>query len=301
MTSSLRNKHITRFGSVFAPSGALYGVSDREGLMQMDIDLQLAQLQFRGVVITPDVESQVKDSVRQKARKHRDKVTQVGIPDKIRHLFQVTKKADAEKYSRDLVLSEYELFLLIHNCGQIHFTHRSKFKQYIPEHLRVSETDRADMKTGTPKPFLKKISSGLLERRYIHVHLFEYSSNWHCFYFSHDDIDPEDSNHWKYGCHLHYVSHLWPNFEKGQIWKAFNKRSTEISGNFHIKFEPFEFPNPDGTEKDRLDKESERPPWADIFDPGLAYGHGSSPLPVAHVATRGMWFSKISIPGLTVP
>ena len=300
MTSSLRNKHITRFGSVFAPSGALYVPSDRAGLIQMEIDLQLAQLQFRGVVITPAIKSQVNESVRQREREHRDKVNQVGIPDKIRDLFQLTKKREAEKYSRELVLSEYELFLLIHNCNQISFTHRSKFKQYIPEHLRVSDADRAEMNTGTPKTFLKKISAGLLERRYIHVHLFEYSSNWHCFYFSHDDINPEGTNHWKYGCHLHYVSHLWSNFKKGQIWKAFNKRSTEISGNLHIKFEPFEFPNPDGTEKDRLDKESERPPWADIFDPGLVSGSGSSPLPVAHVATRGMWFSKISIPGLTI-
>ncbi len=301
MTSSLRNKHITRFGSVFAPSGALYAPSDRAGLIQMEIDLQLAQLQVRGVAITTAVKSQVTDSVRQREREHRDKVNQVGIPDKIRDLIQATRKGEAEKYSRELVLSEYELFLLIHNCSQIGYTHRSKFKQYVPEHLKVSVSDRAEMKTGTPKTFLRKISSGLMERRYIHVHLFEYSSNWHCFYFSHDDIEPGENNHWKYGCHLHYVSHLWPNFNKGQIWNAFNKRSTEISGNLHIKFEPFEFPNPEGTEKDRLDKESERPPWADIFDLGLVSGSGSSPLPVAHVATRGMWFLKISILGLTIP
>jgi len=222
------------------------------------------------------------------------------IPDKILGLFQMTKKADAEKYSRELVLLEYELFLLIHNCNQISFTHHSKFKQYIPEHLRVSETDRADMKTGTPKPFLKKISSGLLERRYIHVHLFECSSNWHCFYFSHDDINPENTNHWKYGCHLHYVSHLWSNYKKQQIRKAFNKRSTDISGNFHIRFEPFEFSSPDEIAESGQSHESKLP-WTVIFDPDYAQGYGSVPLPVAHVATRGIWFSKISLPGLTIP
>jgi len=96
MTSSLRNKHVTRFGSIFAPSGALYGASDREGLIQMDIDLQLAQLEFKGVAITAGIKSQVDDSVRQKAREHRNKVNQVGIPDKILGLFQMTKKADAD-------------------------------------------------------------------------------------------------------------------------------------------------------------------------------------------------------------
>ncbi len=298
MTSSLRNKHITRFGSVFAPSGAAYGASDREGLIQMDIDLELAQLQFKGIAITAGRKSEVNDSVRQKAREHRDKVNQVGIPDKIQGLLQLTKKAEAENYSRELVLSEYELFLLIHNCNQINFTHRSKFKQYIPEHLRLTAADRAEMGTGNPKTFLKKTSASLSERRYIHVHLFEYSSDWHCFYFSHDDIEPGENNHWKYGCHLHYVSHLWPNYKKQQIWKAFNKRSTEISGNFHIKFEPFEFSNPDEIAESGQSHESKLPGTV-IFDPDYAQGDCSKPLPVAHVATRGIWFSKISIPGLT--
>ena len=282
----MRNKHVTRFGSVLGPSGAFYGVSDREGLIQMDIDLKLAELQYRGVHITRKIKSEVSDSVRKNAKEHRDRVNQVGIPDKIQGLLQLTKKSEADKYSRKLVLSEYELFLLVHNCNQIHFTHRSKFKQYVPEHLRVSNSDRAKMKTGEPKVFLKKVSSGLLERRYIHVHLFEHSSNWYCFYFSHDDIEPGENNHWKYGCHLHYISHLWSNYKKGQIWKAFNKRSTEISGNIHIRFEPFEFPSPDEAS----------PPWTEIFNLDSASGEGSVPLPVAQVTTRGMMFSTISLP-----
>ena len=198
------------------------------------------------------------------------------------------------------MLSEYDLFLLIHNCTQIQLTHRSKFKIYVPGHLRVLYTDKDKMKTGNPKTFLKKVSSGLLERRYIHVHLFEYGSDWHCLYFSHDDIDPEDSNNWTYGCHLHYVSHLWPNLKKGQIWKRFNKRSTEISGNLHIRFAPFEFPNPDEGAKSYLNNGRRLPPWATIFDPDLASGCGSAPVPVAQMATRGLWVAKVSIPSTTL-
>jgi len=192
----MRNRHITRFGSPLTHSGALYSVSDQEGLIQMDVDMELEQLNANGVVITPDVRSLVKDNIQRKKAEYHEKVNQVGVPDKLKNLFQITRKAQAENYSQEIVLSEYDLFLLIHNCTQIHFTHRSKFKQYIPDHLRVSDTDRDEMKTGDPKKFLTKVRSGLLERRYIHVHLFEYGSDWHCFYFSHQDIDPADTNHW---------------------------------------------------------------------------------------------------------
>lgn len=292
----MRNRHITRFGSPLTRSGALYFACDQEGLIQMDVDMKLEQLHANGVVITPNVKSQVKDSVRRKKAEYHDKVSQVGIPDKLINLFQITRKSQAERYSRGLVLSEYDLFLLTHNCSQIRFTHRSRFKQHIPDHLIVSDTDRGEMKTGNPKSFLKKVRSGLLERRYIHVHLFEYGSDWHYFYFSHQDIDPADTNHWKYGCHLHYISHLWPNLKKSWIWKKFNKRFTEISGSLHIRFKPFEFPNPDEAIESDLNDKSTLPPWAVIFNPNLAYGCGSVPLPVAHMATRGLWVTKVSIP-----
>lgn len=222
-----------------------------------------------------------------------DRVNQIGVPDRLKELFLTTRKAEAEQSSRKIVLSEHDLFLLIHNCSRIRFTHRCKFKQYIPEHLIVSDTDRDVMKTGNPKKTLKKISSGLLERRYIHVYLFEYGSDWRCFYFTHQDIEPTN-NHWKYGCHLHYISHLWAGLKKRWIWNKFNQRSTEISGSLHIRFEPFEFPNSNEPIENYLN-ESKLPPWAVIFDPNLANGCGSVPLPVPHLATRGLWITKVSL------
>ena len=292
----MRNRHITRFGSPLARSGALYFASDQEGLIQMDVDLKLAQLHASGVLVTPDIKSRVKSDVQRRKAEYHDKVNQVGVPDKLKHLFLITGKAKAEQYSRRIVLSEYDLFLLIHNCAQIRFSHRSKFKQYVPEHLRVSKTDRDEMERGNPKKFLKKTRSGLLERRWIHVHLFEYGLEWHCFYFSHQDIEPTSANHWKYGCHLHYISHLWPKLKKRWIWNKFNQRYTEISGSLHMRFEPFEFPNPDKPIENYLINGSKLPPWAVIFDPNLAYGCGSVPLPVAHMATRGLWVTKVSLP-----
>lgn len=261
----------------------------------MDADMKLAQLHATGVLITPEVKSQVESDVEWRKTKYHDRVSQIGVPDKFKVLFSMTRKAEAEDYSRNIVFSEYDLFLLIHNCSQIRFTHRSKFRQYVPEHLAVSDTDRDEMKAGNPKKALRKVHSTLLERKYIHVHLFEYSSHWHCFYFTHQDIEPTSANHWKHGCHLHYVSHLWPNFKKRPIWNKFNKRSTEISGGLHIRFQPFEYRDLSAEQEADPDKAGKVPPWAIIFDPNLANGCGSVPLPVAHLATRGLWMTKMSL------
>lgn len=292
----MRNKHVTRFGSPLTPSGALYCACDQEGLLQMDVDMQLEQLRARGRLITPDVKAKVKSTVERRRAEYHDKVDQIGVPDTLKRLFSITKKAEVEQYCRSIVPSEYDLFLLIHNCSQIHLAHRSKFKQYVPDHLTVSRVDRDEMKAGNPKRFLTKTHSILLERRYIHAHLFERGANWHCLYFSHQDIEPTSSNHWKYGCHLHYISHLWPKLRKRWIWHKFNKRFTEISGSLHIRFEPFEFSSPGKARQIDPNDRSTIPPWAVNFDPNLAYGCGSAPLPAAHVATRGLWVMKVSLP-----
>jgi len=296
----MRNRHITRFGSPLTPSGAFYYACDQEGLVQMDVDMQLEQLRAMGKLITPGIRAQVKRRIEQRKAEYHDKVNQIGVPDKLEKLFLMTKKAEVEQYSRNIVLSEYDLFLLIHNCSQIRFTHRSKFRQYIPEHLTVTDTDRDEMKAGNPKRISKKTSSILLERRYIHVHLFEHSSDWHCFYFSHQDIEPASTNHWKYGCHLHYISHLWPELKKRWIWNKFNKRFTQISGSLHIRFEAFKFPRPSEVNAIDPDDRSTIPPWAVNFDPNRAQGCGSVPLPVAEMATRGLWMLKVSLPSKSI-
>lgn len=289
----MRNRHITRFGSLLAPSGAVYYVTDQEGLIRMDVDMRLEKLRAEGIAINPDIESQVIDDVQRESKEYHDKVNQIGVPDVFHKLFQINRKADVERYVRDIVLSEYELFLLIHNCNQIRFTHRSKFKQYVPEHLKVTDTDRNEMNEGNAKKIVKKTRSILLERRYIHVHLFEYSADWHCFYFSHQDILP--NNHWKHGCHLHYISHLWPRMRKRWIWNKFNQRSTEISYSLHIRFEPFKFLHLDEAIEIYKQNVNRLPPWPVIFDPKLACG-GSGPQPVAQITTRGGMIAQASQP-----
>jgi hypothetical protein len=115
--------------------------------------------------------------------------------------------------------------------------------EFIPAHLKVLDSDISNLKSNKPDKFLSKVHSTFLERRRIHVHLFERPQQWHCFYYSYEDIDTEKKNYWKHGAHTHYVSYLWPNYRKKQIWESFDRRSTEISGNIHIRLVPTKFPS----------------------------------------------------------
>ena len=130
------------------------------------------------------------------------------------------------------------------------------------------------------------------ERRHISAHLFQRDLEWHCFYFSYSDIEEEDSqNHWKHGTHLHYVSHLWPRYDRDQIWDQFDKRSTDIPGNLHIRFIPFQYPPP----LERFGRRSKRGyPKPDIFDPASAEERSEVFAP-ACLLTRGYYVASVSI------
>jgi len=272
-------------------SGALYFATDEDGLVQMDVDLRLQYLRASGIQITKDLKAQIKKEVKASKNEYHDRVNHIGIPDKLKDIFEIANKTNAEHLLHDIELSEYDLFLLIHNCNQIQFTHRSKFKQHIPEHLKVLKTDTEQLKLGNPKKALKKVHSGLIERRYVHVHLFERSSEWHFFYFSHQDIENTKFNHWKCGPHIHYVSHLWPQLNKRLLWNKFNKRNAVISGSIHMKFHPFEFPDIDVARNPSLMNSQQRSSSI-IYNPDLANGYDSYLLPVAQLKTRGVWITK---------
>lgn len=233
----------------------------------MLVDLELASLRLRGVVCTPSQTSHIRDRVRREQLDSDRQISNEGIPENLKILLEITKKAEAEKYCRRLSISELELFLLIHNCNQMNFEHRAKFPMYVPPQLEITDGDETSLKSGNPRPYSKKMKSILLERRHIHVHLFQRDAEWHCFYFSYEDIEPND-NHWKHGCHLHYVSYLWPNHTKDGIWNTFDIRFTDIPGKLHIRFTPYEYTS-------------------------AVPGNGPTPTPTAQIATRGCWVATI--------
>ena len=153
----MRNKHITRFGNPTTPDGARYYVTDEEGLFQMAVDFEFARLTRDGISPADQLESRIIDRVKTEQLVYHSNVANEGIPESLKILFQIPKKSDAEKFCKKLAISELDLFLLINNCNQIGFEHRSKFPEYIPDNQIITDEDRRNIKNRNLKSISRKI------------------------------------------------------------------------------------------------------------------------------------------------
>lgn len=291
---NLKNKHVTRLGYPTQKQGALYYVFDQEGLVQMAVDVLEFKCLYNGISITPQLKTEFFNDVRFERDIYNSKIASHGVPEGILKLLNISNNSGAKTYCRNLTISEFDLFLFIQNCYLIGFAHTSKFPDYAPNHLVISDADTAKLKNGDPKPVSRKLGPLLNERRKINVHLFSRDAEWHCFYFSYDDIEKSERNHWKYGSHIHYLSFLWPKYTKEQVWNSFDSRKTNLSGNIHIRFIPYEYPEMKIPEDYPLPCLGNSP-GAFAFDLALTSDCGSFPIPSAHLATRGCWITNISL------
>ena len=228
--------HYLRFGQPTSSNGALYQTKDEEGIIQAYTDISKSYLQANGIVVTPDIEQEIVSYFRQQHEENEQQLFSEGIPEKLVTLISFTKKSKLVAYCKRIKMSEDELVLLIHNCSQIGFKHQSKFAEFVPKNRRLLDSDISDMKEGNPRKLSSKVRSIFEERKKHHVHLFDRGTEWHCFYYTYKDMESEKKNHWELGSHLHYVSYLWPNYRKRQIWESFDKRTVDIQG-VHIQLE----------------------------------------------------------------
>jgi hypothetical protein len=286
----MENKHVTRFGNPNTASGARYLVFDVEGLQQVAIDLEYARLIKEGVPLVPKIKSLVKDTVKRDFEVLASKIRAEGTPQKIVDLFSFTKKGKAEKYAKNIKILEFELFLLIHNSQQLGYRHKSKLLEHIPSQLQIGEEDVGNLFKTDKSKLAKRIVAAHKQRKRMHAHLFEKDSDWHCFYFSYDDVE-EGENHFVQGTHLHYLSHLW-TYNKEVIWSSFDARITNIK-DIHIKFEPFQFLEIEKIDRDLLVKMENRPMLIAI-NPDLPSTYETTAIPLAQIITRGVWMADVS-------
>jgi hypothetical protein len=235
----MNKEHFTKFGSPKSPGGAMYVSYTREGMIQSLADILVTALELKGEVVTPEDKKLALEISRKTMDELDIKDAKKGVPDKLKALLEINKKSKVIKYCKNLELSEDELYLLIHNSTQIGFKCRSKFAEYVPPHLKLTDLDISRLHNNQPEKFREKVKAIFSERRHISAHLFERGDQWHCFYSAYQDLEP---THWRCS-HLHYVSYLWPRLTKERIWAAFDKRSTNIPGNIHISLKPF-LPHP---------------------------------------------------------
>jgi hypothetical protein len=67
------------------------------------------------------------------------------------------------------------------------------------------------------------------------VHIFAHSEEWHCFFFSFDDI-ADDENPWEGGSHVHFVNHVFdPRVKRKAVWRQLAERRHGVP-KVHVRF-----------------------------------------------------------------
>jgi len=289
----MTNQRRISLGNPTSPGGATYVIQNLDDLSQMAVEFEYFRLYNNNIIITPRLNARIQDRVKREQILLNHKLSSLGVPEKLKTLLEIRSKSDVTKYCRTLEFSEFELFLLIHNCRQINFSHQSKFPEHIPDDLVITDNDHKNLKKGKVRS-LRKLHSLLKFRKRSHVHLFEHEAEWHLFYYTYSEVDTGRESHWKGGTHLHYISHLWTHYAKDEILTLFDQRRSNISGYAHIKFSPFEYP-------DSLEHQDApitifgNQPMLLAINSNLPLDPNSDPVPTAHVMTRGIWISSISI------
>src|SRR5258708_17062688 len=169
----MKNRRRISLGDPFSPGGSTYIVRSQDDLFQMAVDFEYMRLLKEEIVVTPLLHDRIVQRVQREQLLLDSKISSLGIPQKLKDLFEIKSKSEAEKYCRVLRLNEFELFLLIHNCDQINLTHDSRFKEYIPRDRTMGDKDREGLSKRKYLEYAKKLTSLLEFRKQSHIHLFE--------------------------------------------------------------------------------------------------------------------------------
>ena len=177
------------------------------------------------------------------------------IPKYITKLFEIGKKSELKKYSRTISITLKDFASLICNCNTIGYIHQIRYKDFIPQHLILTEKDRnalGSTKVGQ-KPesdaltAINKMGQIFIDRKYLIAHLFHNFLKWHLFFFDQRDFEAQMENHWKEGSHIHFVNYLWTQYRINTIDDLFDNRNFSRGDTLHIRFE-----NPDQYESQHL-------------------------------------------------
>jgi hypothetical protein len=262
----------------------------------MAVEFEYMRLTVDGLTITPRMNNRVEDRALREQMLLNHNLSLLGVPKKLCSLLEIKSKSHAEKYCRNLRLTEFELFLLIHNCSQIDFTHQSRFAQYVPPERDITDSDRENLKEANFAKFANKMVALLEARKSSHIHLLERGKEWHLFYYNFSDTAEIGKTHWE-GPHLHYISHLWTNYEKESLLAQFDQRKSKIFGYLHIRFVPFQYPQSLAHQAPPVSSFGVQPMLLAI-NSVIPSDPNSIPIPTAHVTMRGFWSTTVSIPSV---
>jgi hypothetical protein len=120
-------------------------------------------------------------------------------------LFTIDKKQTLKQHCKAITITQPDLasFILKAMSGQLPWGHRAHHREFMPEHLSLTEDDRLAMVTsgvgrvtGKAGKAFNKITAMFEERRLLSGHIFfnPDQTDWHFFYFDQRDF-AERGNH----------------------------------------------------------------------------------------------------------
>jgi hypothetical protein len=158
-------------------------------------------------------------------------------------LFLIDRASDLKTFCDGIKITQHEFANFIMSCEArlVPWLHRISHRQFVPDHLALTESDRSDMSKAKPGDQLpkgfRKIISTFRERRMLVGHIFYHDdpSLWHFFYFDQRDISA-NHNHWREGAHLHFINWLTrPKQTANDIWVEFHDGNPDMKGALHIR------------------------------------------------------------------
>ena len=177
--------------------------------------------------------------------------------DSLLAIFTISTLRGLKKHCRGAIISESELANFIMWCkSDGPFLHSAHHRQFVPEHLTLSDSDLAALAAngvGRFKPAAQKVANKVQatfdERRLLSGHLFWSAQTWHFFYFDNHDRD-RYKNHWVGSPHIHVINHLWPNQSAEAVWEQFCNGNPIMRGALHIRLSRIDYgPPADGSAK----------------------------------------------------
>jgi hypothetical protein len=164
------------------------------------------------------------------------------------NLFIAESMKEVERITSELTIFDEDIkklrYLSEAKISEFPFLHDVHFFEEAPEGLNLTSKNLEAISTApvgefdkNSKKAINKILQMPKQVKRVSGHLFyrpDYK-NWHLFYSDIRDRKMND-NHWKYGPHIHYVSHLWPNLDCKTTWKSFCKTGKKEINGKHIKY-----------------------------------------------------------------
>lgn len=244
--SDERKKGPIILGALGSKQGALVGISSIEDLTRVKVEIARVQMRRSGIQITPELEAELERVRAANQVAIETEYRERGVAACVKLLLAADSKRDLERVAAQTTVSIRDLHSLLFNHDQMGLAHEAKHRQFVPEHLRLDRLMSRILpeKIGGPMPegakkALKQVDQLYIERRHVSAHMLWNDSEWHCIYLSYADafrLPWESRNHWKHGTHVHFVSHLWPNLKREEVWAAFEQRQLRLPS-IHIRFE----------------------------------------------------------------